>query len=236
MEEGLRERKKRETRQRIADVAMGLFLQRGFDNVTVAEIARVADVSVNTVFNYFPAKEDMFLDRSEAAEGMLAQVVRDRRPGETVVEALRRDFFDALDTGDWRYGMTEGSDMFARRVRESPTLVARLQVLDVERELRLARELADATDADPDDLTPYIVAAQLCAVVRTLTRHFAVRRLAGEDTALIVADIRGHAERAFDLLERGVGDYALRWPETGPTAPTPPTPRRDHAQVPGQPG
>ncbi|MEV4295745.1 TetR/AcrR family transcriptional regulator [Microbispora rosea] len=214
MEEGLRERKKRETRQRIADVAMGMFLQRGFDNVTVAEVARAADVSVNTVFNYFRTKEDMFLDRSEETEDLLARAVRERRAGETAVEAVRRDFFEALDAGDWRYGMSEGADLFAQRVRESPALQSRVRMLDVHREARLARTLADETDADPDDLTPWLVSAQICAVVRALTRHFAMRQMAGEHAALIRADIREHAERAFDLLERGIGGYCPR-PEPG---------------------
>ncbi|MEU7884878.1 helix-turn-helix domain-containing protein [Microbispora bryophytorum] len=214
MEEGLRERKKRETRQRIADVAMGLFLQRGFDNVTVAEVARAADVSVNTVFNYFRTKEDLFLDRGEESEDMLARAVRERRAGETAVEAVRRDFFEALDAGDWRYGMSEGLDLFTQRVRESLALQSRVRMLDVNREDRLARTLAEETDADPDDLTPRLVAAQICAAVRTLTRHFAMRQTAGEDAALIRADVREHAERAFDLLERGVGGYCPR-PEPG---------------------
>src|SRR4051812_426482 len=161
MEEGLRERKKRETRQRIAGIAMGLFLQRGFDNVTVAEVARAAAGSVNTVFNYFPTKEDLFLDRSEEVESLPRQVIEGRLPGEAAVQGLRRDFFDALDAGHWRYGIHEGSDMFARRVRESQALVARLTVLDYNREEQFARALADASDADADDLTPWLVAAQM---------------------------------------------------------------------------
>ncbi|MEU7879951.1 TetR/AcrR family transcriptional regulator [Microbispora bryophytorum] len=210
MDEGLRERKKRETRQRIADVAMGLFLQRGFDNVTVAEVARAADVSVNTVFNYFRTKEDLFLDRGEESEDMLARVVRERRAGETAVEAVRRDYFEAIDAADWRYGMSEGLDLFTQRVRESAALQSRVHMLDVNREERLARTLAEEADADPDDLTPRLVAAQICATVRTLTRHFAMWQMAGEDAALIRADVREHAERAFDLLERGVGGYCWR--------------------------
>ncbi|GAA4554978.1 TetR/AcrR family transcriptional regulator [Planotetraspora kaengkrachanensis] len=209
-EEGLRERKKRETRQRIADIAMGLFLQRGFDNVTVAEVARAADVSVNTVFNYFTTKEDLFLDRSDEVESLPRKVIEERRPGETAVQALRRDFFDALDTGDWRYGMHEGSDMFARRVRESPSLSARLVLLDYNREEQFAKALADATDADPDDLTPWLVASQMNATLRTLSRRFTMRQMAGEDTGRVLEDIRLDARQAFELLENGVGDYALR--------------------------
>ncbi|GII55222.1 TetR family transcriptional regulator [Planotetraspora thailandica] len=215
MEEGLRERKKRETRQRIADVAMGLFLQRGFDNVTVAEVARTADVSVNTVFNYFPTKEDLFLDRSEEVESLPGTVIKGRRPGETAVQALRRDFFDSLDTGDWRYGIHEGAAEFALRVRESQALVARVTVLDAHREERFAQALAEATDADPDDLTPWLVAAEVNAVLRTLTRRFLMRLMAGEEPRRIVEDLRLDAELAFDLLENGVGDYARLPAETG---------------------
>ena len=68
--EGRRERKKRETRTRISDIATGLFLARGFDAVTIAEIAEAADVSVNTVYNYFPAKEDLFFDREDNKIGV----------------------------------------------------------------------------------------------------------------------------------------------------------------------
>ncbi|KAA9374189.1 TetR family transcriptional regulator [Microbispora cellulosiformans] len=210
MEEGLRERKKRETRQRISDIATGLFLVRGFDNVTVAEVARAADVSVNTVFNYFRTKEDLFLDRDEESMDVLARVVRERRPGETAVEAVRRDFLTALDSGDWRYGVNEGTDVFVKRIRESPALQARAEMMNRQREGRLADALADETGADPDDMTPSLVAAQICAAVNALTRHFAMRRLAGEEGAAIVADLRTHAARAFDLLERGIGDYCTR--------------------------
>src|SRR5262249_34979473 len=107
---GLRERKKRETRQRIADVAMGLFMLRGFDQTTVADIAEAADVSVNTVFNYFKTKEDLFFDRQDAAVQSLGRVVASRREGESVVDALRRDFYEALDERDWRYGIVNGAD------------------------------------------------------------------------------------------------------------------------------
>ena len=63
-------------RQRIADIAMGLFMLRGFEKVTVAEVATAADVSVNTVFNYFKTKEDLFFDRQDVAVESLGGVVR----------------------------------------------------------------------------------------------------------------------------------------------------------------
>ena len=86
---GLRERKKAQTRQLIADTARRLFLERGFEAVTVAEIAREADVAEKTVFNYFPAKEDLFYGRLEAFEEELLAAIREREPGESLVAAFR---------------------------------------------------------------------------------------------------------------------------------------------------
>src|SRR5689334_15787144 len=143
MSEGLRERKKRETRERISDIATGLFMMRGFDSVTVAEVARAADVSVNTVFNYFGTKEDLLFDRRQEVEDLPSRVVRERGPGESALEALRRDFLDALDTRHHRYGFHEGSDAFTRMIAESPSLNARIREMNEAREQVLARTLAD---------------------------------------------------------------------------------------------
>ncbi|MGW6502351.1 TetR/AcrR family transcriptional regulator [Nonomuraea angiospora] len=206
MQEGLRERKKRETRQRIADVAMGLFMAKGFDNVTVAEVARAADVSVNTVFNYFSTKEDLFADRQEVAVDLAPRVLREREPGESVVRAFRRDFLDALDTRHWRYGLNAGADLFARIVGEAPSLVAKLREIGEERERALARALADELEADPDDLTPRLVAAHLLNTTRLLCDHSIRRLLAGEDWESIEPDLRAQADKAFDLLESGIGE------------------------------
>src|SRR3954463_10704149 len=87
---GLRERKKEQTRQHIADTARRLFLERGFDRVTVAQIARAADVSQKTVFNYFPTKEDLFYWRMETFEEDLLAAVRERAPGESALTAFGR--------------------------------------------------------------------------------------------------------------------------------------------------
>src|SRR5215213_9281362 len=91
---GLRERKKQQTRQAIADTARRLFSERGFDAVTVAEIARAADVAEKTVFNYFPTKEDLFYSRLEAFEEELLAAIRGRPGGESAIAAFR-DFLMA---------------------------------------------------------------------------------------------------------------------------------------------
>src|SRR3954471_24179628 len=85
---GLRESKKARTRQAISDVATQLFAAHGFERVTIAQIAAAADVSVKTVFNYFPTKEDLFFDRAdELLEGLL-RTIRERPPGTTITAAL----------------------------------------------------------------------------------------------------------------------------------------------------
>ena len=87
---GLRESKKLHTRQQIADEAMRLFVTRGFDHVTVAEVAAAAGVSEKTVFNYFPTKEDLFFDEVPKREAVLVEAIRGREPGESILGALRR--------------------------------------------------------------------------------------------------------------------------------------------------
>jgi AcrR family transcriptional regulator len=206
----LRERKKRETRQRIADVAMGLFMLRGFEKVTVAEVAEAADVSVNTVFNYFRTKEDLFFDRQDVAVESMGRVVAARPAGQSAIEALRRDFFSALEERDWRYGITGGAPDFFRMVSESPALVARARQMQELREDYLARVLAEETDADPDDPTPRIVAAQLVGLTRAISAEYLRRRMAGESLEAVLPPIRAAARRAFDLIEHGVGDYAVK--------------------------
>ena len=86
----LRESKKRETKQRISDVATGLFFARGFDAVTVEEIAAAANVSKVTVFNYFPRKEDLFLDREDEVKRLLREALGERPKGQSPIDALRR--------------------------------------------------------------------------------------------------------------------------------------------------
>ena len=86
---GLRETKKLATRQQIAEVAMRLFVERGFDRVTVAEVAAEAGVSEKTVFNYFPTKEDLFFDEVPERARRIAEAIRSRPDGESIIATLR---------------------------------------------------------------------------------------------------------------------------------------------------
>src|SRR6184192_4546639 len=94
---GLRERKKQQTRQQIFDAASRLFEAKGFDRVSVAEIARAADVSEVTVFNYFPTKEDLFYGGMQFFEEQLIEAVRNRPSGESATRAFRRSLLSGAD-------------------------------------------------------------------------------------------------------------------------------------------
>jgi AcrR family transcriptional regulator len=205
---GLRERKKLETRRRISDIATGLFLMRGFDSVTVADVARAADVSVNTVFNYFKTKEDLFFDRQAEITEQAVRAFHGRRPGESAVALFRRSFVEGLEQNSYQTGFHEGADTWVRTVMGSPALLARQREIGEQAEERLARALAEETCADPDDLTPRIAAAMIMAASHRLVSEITRRKLAGESLAEMRQSVRAAAERTFDLLESGLGDYA----------------------------
>ncbi|MDP4503553.1 TetR/AcrR family transcriptional regulator [Nonomuraea turcica] len=160
---GLREQKKRETRQAISDHATQLFLERGFDRTTIADIAAAARVAKMTVTNYFPRKEDLALDHHEAFVAGLAEAVAGRAPGESALDAVRRAFLGALERRDPVIGFT-GWD-FARMIADSPTLVARLRDLHDQREEALAAQLATEP---PTQATPTTLATVTPAIPATL--------------------------------------------------------------------
>ncbi|MFA1548673.1 TetR/AcrR family transcriptional regulator [Actinomadura chokoriensis] len=202
---GLREMKKRQTRQTIAAQATRLFLRHGFDRVTIADVAAAAQVAKMTVTNYFPRKEDLALDLHEEFTGLLARTVARRAPGEPALAALRRAFLDAVDRHDPAIGFADPD--FARMISASPALVARLRELHEEREDALASVLAEETAAAPDDPLPRLVAAQLGAVHRVLFQEAVRRTLAGESPDEIAAALNRSARTAFDLLTPSLAGY-----------------------------
>jgi AcrR family transcriptional regulator len=190
-----------QTRARIAEVASGLFLERGFDAVTVAEVARAAGVSSVTVFNHFPRKEDLFLDRSFDAAEVLRAAVRDRGPGVDVVASLRATVLRLLDEGSPLSGVDERSVPFFRTVAGSPALIARARELAAELQASLAAELAadDAFDGDPALFAAFFVAGYAAVFVTT-----ARRLIDGEPVDRLLAEHRAGFERLFTGLRRGV--------------------------------
>ncbi|WP_327090705.1 TetR/AcrR family transcriptional regulator [Nonomuraea sp. NBC_01738] len=142
MSEGLRERKKRQTRRHIAAVATGLFVERGFDHVTIAEVAEAAEVSVNTVYNYFQTKEDLVLPPDEASPMRLALIVRERPAGLTPARAVLEHLRAEVRRRDRAVGLTDGFPRVLEMMRAAPTLTARLNDLGRAMTKELAKELA----------------------------------------------------------------------------------------------
>ncbi|MFD0637648.1 TetR/AcrR family transcriptional regulator [Catenulispora yoronensis] len=147
---GLREEKKQRTRAALADAALALFTERGFEQVTVAEVAAAAGVSVNTAFNYFPTKEDLFFDRQAEVAERLAGWVRDRTPGRSPSQAVRDGVMRALAEGDPTIGLSPEAERFWRTIDASPSLRARAREINEQAEAALTAVLAaEAPAGDP---------------------------------------------------------------------------------------
>ncbi|HWI74839.1 MAG TPA: helix-turn-helix domain-containing protein [Baekduia sp.] len=205
---GLRERKKQQTRQLIAEAARKLFAERGFEQVTVAEVARAADVSQQTVFNHFPTKEDLVFWRLGAFEDDLLATVRERPAGESALAAFRR--FLLGQSGLLRSPRPEAREELAaltRTIDESPALLAREQQIFAQYTDALAALLAQETSGDDRELEPWVAANAMTGVHRALVRHARRRVLAGARHPALADEIRQRGEQAFALIERGLGSY-----------------------------
>jgi AcrR family transcriptional regulator len=198
---GLRETKKLATRQHIAAEAMRLFATRGFDHVTVAEIAAEAGVSEKTVFNYFPTKEDLFFDEVPDRLRALTDAIRDRPEDESVLASLRRMQLKQIGR------MTSpGFVHFARIIEESPALQAK----EVDVMARFGQVLTDALrEQGLRDRDARIAAGMLMAVHRQFFRAARREALAGRHGPAATRRLRADVHRAYELLEHGLGPTLL---------------------------
>ena len=197
-ETGLRQRKKERTRQAITDAAMAMFLEHGFDNVSIIRIAAAAEVSVQTVYNYFPAKADLVFDEADQITSDLQRAVRHRPPGQSALSAIR-GYFASIPARVGGHRPPEPTPRFRRLVRDSPALRAYQREIFARFEQALATALAEETGAPRDAVEPFIAAAGLISVFRV--------NLEGRDSDAEPPGQR--AGRALDLLEHGLGDYAV---------------------------
>ena len=209
---GLRELKKEQTRQLIADTAWRLFADRGFDRVTVAEVAREAQVAEATVFNYFPTKEDLFFFRLEAFGEHLLEAISTRETGEPLFVAFRRyvlqpgGLIAQVEAGDPR--ALERLRTVNRLIAASPALLAREQQAITRYADSLAELISVETGAPTGDLRARVAANALMGVHRALLDYVRRRVLADDEPLRLAADVRRLGKRAFALLENGLGDYA----------------------------
>ncbi len=190
-----------QTRARIRETANRLFIERGYDSVTVAEVAREAGVSSVTVFNHFPRKEDLFLDRTDDAVEFLRSAVRDRGAGVDVLTSLHDGSLRLFDARHPLSGVDPRSAPFFRTVAESPALVARAREIASELQRTLAEELEHDPGFEGDGR---LLAALFIAGYSSVMVQTARRLLDGTAPDAALDDHRARLERLFDALRNGV--------------------------------
>ena len=208
---GVRENKKRRARQLIEESAVALFAERGYDNVTMAEVARRADVSSATVFNHFATKDALIFSGLERFECELLDVIRARPVTESLPQAFR-SFVLAMNGS-----LTSSAPDAMRRLRtiaeiieSSVALRGREQQIYGRYTDLLATLIADETVADRDDPQPWVIANALMGVHRALVRQVRNALLANTPPAQIVRQVRRQASVAFAQLDRGLAGYGRR--------------------------
>jgi AcrR family transcriptional regulator len=207
---GLRERKKQQTRQHIAETARRLFGERGFDRVTVAEIARAAEVSEQTVFNYFPTKEDLVYWQLGAFEEELLATIREREAGEPALTAFGRFILGQRGLlGRQDAEARERLAALTRTIAESPALLAREQQIFARYTDSLAALLAEEQGAKPGDARPWVAANAMMGAHRAVVAYARRRVLEGARHPRLAREVRERGEQALALLENGLGDYAV---------------------------
>ncbi|UNS95185.1 TetR/AcrR family transcriptional regulator [Streptomyces tubbatahanensis] len=186
---GRRERKKAATRKKIADVALRLFLDRGYDAVGIRDVAAEADVAVTTLFSHFASKEALVFAQDEGFEQRLTQAVTDRAPHEPLIPALRREVLALV-----RHCTAEGAAPVWHMIEESRAL----REYEESMRLRHAESLAAAIAAAPD-LT------RTATVCRTIARFvidaYALAREAADPDAA-VDEIFRMIEAAWEATRR----------------------------------
>lgn len=204
---GLRAWKKERTRQTISDVATGLFMREGFEEVTVAQIAAAAEVSVKTVFNYFPSKEDLFFDRADDVIGALADAVVERPAGTTIVGALHRILADRrvpFDPTGWR-GLRdaesyEGFRRYLETEERSPALRTRRLVIGELWTARLTQLIAQQLGLPAGDPRAATMATMIMAIMSLRARTLSAAMMARLSARTVERRVRAVVDEAFERL------------------------------------
>ncbi|WP_329200076.1 MULTISPECIES: TetR/AcrR family transcriptional regulator [unclassified Streptomyces] len=204
---GLRESKKLRTRQQLAATAIELFMERGFDAVSVADVAAAAEVSKPTLFRYFPTKEDLVLDRFADHQDEAARVVRDREAGQSPVGAVRAHFLAALAARDPITGLCDHPNVlaFQNLLYTTASLESRLKHYTA-REVELLAAVLEAEQVAP--LVARLAAQHLVTVRQELGRENWRRLAAGQSADAAYPTAVADAGQAFAMLADGL-DRAL---------------------------
>jgi AcrR family transcriptional regulator len=221
---GLRAWKKARTRTTISDVATGLFMRDGFEAVTVAQIAAAAEVSVKTVFNYFPSKEDLFFDRVDEVIGALVDAVVERPAGQTIVGALHSMLGDRLAPFDAGWGRLRNADAydgfrhFLATEEASPALRTRRLVIGELWTARLAQLFAHQLGLPNGDPRAATLAAMVVAAMTLRARTLSAAMAERLSARTVERRVRAIVDEAFERLAIAFADVDL---------PRPPSTSRD---------
>ena len=208
MEEArLRERKKQRTREQIAGAAARLFAAHGYERVTVSDVARAADVSEQTVYNYFPAKQHLVLDQDEALRDRLVQLIRDRPPGVSPAAAIRAEALAFVD-GIALLPMDQVRGGLGYLAAVSPA-VRRLSLEMTDRHAEAIAVAITETAPGTNPLVARVRATALAWVFQTITDETGRRSRSGQAPAVIAAELRPQIAALIDDLDR--------WLATAPT-------------------
>ncbi|MFJ2590889.1 TetR/AcrR family transcriptional regulator [Streptomyces sp. NPDC087538] len=191
---GRRERKKAATRQKIADTALRVFLERGYDRVGIRDVAAEADVAVTTVFSHFSSKEALVFEQDQDFEQSLTQAVTNRAPHEPLIPALRREIQALV-----RHCTGDSAAPIRRMIDESPAL----REYEESMGLRHAESLATAIAADPD-------LSQTTTACRTIARFV----IDAYSLARDAADPQTAVDEIFRMIEAA---WTVTCPSGNPT-------------------
>jgi AcrR family transcriptional regulator len=206
---GARERKRLQTRDRIVDAAAELFAERGFDAVSVVEIAARAGVVEKTVFNHFPVKEGLVFDDDPPIRAALLDAVRTRPAGESVAAAAGTFVVSAAEVLA-RPEAATGVASMARVVRGSRTLQIREREILGELTTALADLVAEETGADDGALEPWLTAHAVLGLYAALLELARDRLLGGAGGRALATELRVRGRRGLSLLQFGLAGYAKR--------------------------
>ena len=209
------ERRRRETRERIAATALALFSQRGYDAVTIADIAAAADVAKQTVVNHFPAKEDLLLAWHRPVEADLIDMI-DQLPLSTPLpqflkEELPRMFAklpEAPHGEDPRTGADERLAGIGAIIQNSPTLLDALRLRGSRYQDDLAAILSDRVPAHLGAVAARAIAAFILTTVTAMINEATRLRAEGQPSEQITAILTDTVGRALDILDTGIGAMA----------------------------
>lgn len=208
MSPSLRERKKEQTRRAIADAAAGLFGERGFENVAVVDIANAAEVSEQTVYNYFPTKEHLVLDQDEELRDRLTDLVRNRQPGETPAAAIRNaalDFVRQLET----MSVDEAKGGLGHLAAVSPA-VRRMSLAMTDRHAQAIAEAVAATSSVGHPAVAKLHGVAVAWVFQTITDEVGQRLRRGHAPKRIARELRPIVSALVDEVDRWQADQAAR--------------------------